>query len=123
MQIECDRNRPHLDHLKNSLNQVEYLLIGGYAVGYYGFVRATGDMDVWVKINPDNAIKVVRALKEFGFAVPELSPELFLKEDQIVRMGVPPLRLEILTTISGVDFTAQARSWQNHQQTRIQNHK
>ena len=80
-------------------------------------------MDVWVKINPDNAIKVVRALKEFGFAVPELSPELFLKEDQIVRMGVPPLRLEILTTISGVDFTAQARSWQNHQQTRIQNHK
>jgi hypothetical protein len=89
-----------------NFHQVEYLLIGGYAVGYYGFVRATGDMDVWVKINPDNAIKVVSALKEFGFAVPELSPELFLKEDQIVRMGVPPLRLEILTTISGVEFTA-----------------
>lgn len=89
-----------------NFHQVEYLLIGGYAVGYYGFVRATGDMDVWVKINPDNAIKVVTALKEFGFAVPELSPELFLKEDQIVRMGVPPLRLEILTTISGVEFTA-----------------
>jgi hypothetical protein len=63
-------------------------------------------MDVWVRINPDNAIKVVSALKEFGFAVPELSPELFLKEDQIVRMGVPPLRLEILTTISGVEFIA-----------------
>jgi hypothetical protein len=89
-----------------NFHQVEYLLIGGYAVGYYGFVRATGDMDVWVKINPDNAIKVVTALKEFGFAVPELSPELFLKEDQIVRMGVPPLRLEILTTISGVEFIA-----------------
>jgi len=89
-----------------NFHQVEYLLIGGYAVGYYGFVRATGDMDVWVKINPDNAIKVVSALKEFSFAVPELSPELFLKEDQIVRMGVPPLRLEILTTISGVEFTA-----------------
>jgi hypothetical protein len=80
------------------------LLIGGYAVGYYGFVRATGDMDVWVRISPDNATSIVNALIEFGFAVPELSPELFLKEEQIIRMGVPPLRLEILTTISGVVF-------------------
>jgi hypothetical protein len=88
-----------------NFHQVEYLLIGGYAVGYYGFVRATGDMDIWVKIDPANANKVVNALKEFGFAVPELSPELFLKEEQIIRMGLPPLRLEILTTISGVEFT------------------
>ncbi|MBD2148951.1 hypothetical protein H6F44_02235 [Pseudanabaena sp. FACHB-1277] len=87
-----------------NFHQVDYLLIGGYAVGYYGFVRATGDMDVWVRISPDNATSIVNALIEFGFAVPELSPELFLKEEQIIRMGVPPLRLEILTTISGVAF-------------------
>jgi hypothetical protein len=87
-----------------NFHQVDYLLIGGYAVGYYGFVRATGDMDVWVRISPDNATSIVNALIEFGFAVPELSPELFLKEEQIIRMGVPPLRLEILTTISGVVF-------------------
>ena len=87
-----------------NFHQVEYLLIGGYAVGYYGFVRATGDMDIWVNINTANATNVVTALKEFGFAVPELSPELFLQKDRIVRMGIPPLRLEILTTISGVDF-------------------
>ena len=86
-------------------HQVEYLLIGGYAVGYYGFVRATGDMDIWVNINTANATNVVAALKEFGFAVSELSPELFLQKDRIIRMGIPPLRLEILTTISGVDFT------------------
>ena len=85
-------------------HQVEYLLIGGYAVGYYGFVRATGDMDIWVNINTANATNVVAALKEFGFAVPELSPELFLQKARIIRMGIPPLRLEILTTISGVDF-------------------
>ncbi|WP_434683926.1 hypothetical protein [Pseudanabaena minima] len=85
-------------------HQVEYLLIGGYAVGYYGFVRATGDMDIWVNINTTNATNVVATLKEFGFAVPELSPELFLQKDRIIRMGIPPLRLEILTTISGVDF-------------------
>ena len=85
--------------------EVEYLLIGGYAIGYHGYPRATVDMDVWVAINPVNAEKVAIALVEFGFDVPELSPELFLKEDQIIRMGVPPFRLEILTTISGVQFT------------------
>ncbi|MFN7717129.1 MAG: hypothetical protein ACK5QS_16895 [Pseudanabaenaceae cyanobacterium] len=61
-------------------------------------------MDIWVNINNTNATNVVAALKEFGFTVPELSPELFLQKDRIIRMGVPPLRLEILTTISGVDF-------------------
>ena len=88
-----------------NFHQVDYLLIGGYAVGYYGFVRATGDMDIWVRISPNNAKNIVNALIEFGFAVPNLSAELFLKEEQIIRMGVPPLRLEILTTISGVVFT------------------
>lgn len=83
---------------------VEYLLIGGYAVGYYGYPRATVDMDIWVAINPQNANKLVDVLKEFGFTVPTLSSELFLVENKIIRMGIPPIRLEILTTISGVDF-------------------
>jgi hypothetical protein len=85
-------------------HQVEYLLIGGYAVGYHGYPRATADMDIWIAIQPSNATRVVAALKEFGFDVPELSRELFLQEDQIVRMGVPPVRIEIATTISGVEF-------------------
>lgn len=84
--------------------QVEYLLIGGYAVGYHGYPRATADMDIWIALNPANANSVVAALKSFGFDLPELSADLFLKEDQIVRMGVPPVRLEIVTTISGVNF-------------------
>ncbi len=85
-------------------HQVEYLLIGGYAVGYHGYPRATADMDIWVASNQQNALKIFTALKEFGFDVPELTPELFLKEDQIIRMGVPPVRLEITTSISGVSF-------------------
>ncbi len=84
--------------------QVEYLLIGGYAVGYYGYPRATADMDIWIAVHTQNARRVVAALKEFGFDVPGLSPELFLKEGQIIRMGEPPLRIEIATTISGVNF-------------------
>jgi hypothetical protein len=85
-------------------HHVEYLLIGGYAVAYHGYPRATADLDVWIAIHPHNADRVVAALKEFGFAVADLSAELFLKEGQIIRMGVPPVRIEIATSISGVRF-------------------
>jgi len=85
-------------------HQIKYLLIGGYAVGYYGYPRATADMDIWIGMNPKNAGEVVTALKEFGFNVPDLSVGVFLKPNQIIRMGIPPVRIEILTTISGVNF-------------------
>jgi hypothetical protein len=85
-------------------NGVRYLLIGGYAVGYHGYPRATNDMDVWIAIHRDNAQRVVNTLKEFGFDQPELTPELFLHENKIIRMGHPPMRLEISTSISGVEF-------------------
>jgi len=86
-------------------HQVEYLLIGGYAVGYFGYPRATADMDIWIAAHPANAEKIVAVLREFGFAPPELAPEIFLEAWQVVRLGVPPIRIEIITTISGVDFT------------------
>lgn len=85
-------------------HQVEYLLIGGYAVAYHGYPRATADMDIWIAIHPQNAKKLIAALNEFGLDLPELTPEIFLTAEQIIRMGVPPVRIEIATTISGVDF-------------------
>lgn len=84
--------------------QVEYLLVGGYAVSYHGYPRATGDMDIWIAIHPCNAERVVEALKEFGFGLPDLSEDMFLAEQRIIRMGMPPFRIEVFTTISGVDF-------------------
>ena len=83
---------------------VEYLLIGGYAVSYHGYARATQDLDVWIAISPANAQRMVAALREFGFGVPELSPDLFLRERSVVRIGFPPMRIEVVTTISGVRF-------------------
>jgi predicted nucleotidyltransferase len=83
---------------------VKYLLIGGYAVAYHGYPRATADMDLWIAIHPDNADNLVASLKEFGFNLPALSRDLFLREDQIIRRGVPPIRIEIATSISGVSF-------------------
>ncbi|WP_420640604.1 hypothetical protein [Candidatus Leptofilum sp.] len=91
-------------------HNVEYLLIGGYAVGYYGYARATVDMDIWIAINPANAVQVVATLKTFGFNLPELNKDLFLQENQVIRMGVPPMRLEILTSISGLSLTPALQS-------------
>ena len=98
---------PDFREFLKSLNthQVEYLLIGGYAVAYHGYPRATADMDIWIAMHPQNAEKIMAALKGFGFDLPGLSAELFLKAGQIIRMGEPPVRIEIATTISGVDFS------------------
>lgn len=87
-----------------NLAQVEYLLVGGYAVGYYGYPRATGDMDVWVAATPENAAKLVDVLCHFGFSPESVKPELFTTPGQIIRMGVPPVCIDILTTASGVEF-------------------
>ena len=86
-------------------HKVEYLLIGGYAVGYHGYPRATVDMDIWISMHPDNADRIVAVLKEFGFNPPDLSPAMFLKEWQVIRLGVPPVRVELNTTISGLNFS------------------
>ena len=55
-------------------NHVEYLLIGGYAVAFYGHVRATNDLDIWVNVNPENAVRIDRAIRQFGFATAALTP-------------------------------------------------
>ena len=81
------------------------MVIGGYAVALYGYPRATGDMDIWIAISKDNARKTTAALKEFGFNVPELKEALFLEKEKNIRLGVPPLRIEIITSIDGVEFS------------------
>mgnify|MGYP002395898276 CR=1 FL=1 len=81
----------------------KYLLIGGYAVAHYGYVRATGDMDVFVECSKENARTLTDACKEFGLG-DSVSEETFLVPGQILRFGLPPMRLEILNEISGVSF-------------------
>jgi hypothetical protein len=83
---------------------VSYLIIGGYAVGFHGHPRATADIDIWVPQDANTARQLVSAIREFGFETPELSADLFRRSDQVVRLGLPPVRIEILTTISGVRF-------------------
>ena len=100
---KLDRNFADFLRLLNS-HGVEYVVIGGYAVAYHGFVRATGDLDVFVGISEKNAAALVQVFKDFGFSTPELKDQLFLEAGKIVRIGLPPLRIEVLNGISGVTF-------------------
>ena len=86
----------------NLLNShgVEYLLVGGYAVNFYGYPRYTGDIDFFIATNEQNAKNLVQALKEFGFDVPELSIDLFLDASRMTRFGREPVKIEILNSIS-----------------------
>jgi hypothetical protein len=83
---------------------VDYLVIGGYAVIFHGYVRTTADLDIWVAVNPDNAKRVDAAIRDAGFNPSWLTPQLFLRLGGIFRIGVEPLRLEIVTRIDGVEF-------------------
>ena len=90
-------------------HRVEYLVVGGYAVGVHGYPRATVDLDVWVRASSDNATRIVTALHAFGFAATAPDPSLFLSDRTIVRFGVPPFRIELMTSIDGVLFDPCAR--------------
>src|SRR5712675_124293 len=72
---------------------VEYLLVGGWAVIYHGYSRATDDFDIWIALNPENADRVVRTLRKFGFDVAPPA-EIFLQEDKVLRLGSEPNQLE-----------------------------
>lgn len=83
---------------------VEYLLIGGYAVGYHGYPRTTADIDVWVAISTENAEKLVAVFNEFGMRTAKINTALFTNPGNIVRMGLAPVRIEVLNDIDGVNF-------------------
>ena len=85
-------------------SNVEYLIVGGYALAFHGQPRYTGDIDVFVKPDKVNAQRVMSALNAFGFRSDELTSADFEKPDKIVQLGVPPVRVDIITALSGVSW-------------------
>jgi hypothetical protein len=83
---------------------VEYLLIGGYAVNYYGYVRDTGDLDIWVRSTEENVELAAEALEDFGYASKRDTLPYLKQPGKIIRMGIPPFRIEVSTEIDGVEF-------------------
>jgi predicted nucleotidyltransferase len=87
-------------------HKVEFLIVGGYAVGLHGFPRYTGDLDVFVAISRANAAQLVKAFADFGFSDLKLSENDFLTNETIVEIGREPVKIQILTGIDGVAFDA-----------------
>jgi hypothetical protein len=85
-------------------NHVRYLVVGGYAVALHGHPRYTKDIDIWIEISPENAKNLLQALEQFGFGSLGLQLEDFLTPDQVIQLGYPPNRIDLLTTIDGVNF-------------------
>ncbi|MCX8037928.1 MAG: hypothetical protein N3D11_12940 [Candidatus Sumerlaeia bacterium] len=97
------RRLQELCALLNAHN-VAYMIVGGYALAYHGSPRYTGDMDIWVRPDADNARRLLAALADFGFASLGLQIEDFSTEDKVVQIGVPPVRIDVLTSITGVSW-------------------
>jgi hypothetical protein len=85
-------------------NGVEYVVVGAFAVAYHGFPRYTGDLDLLVRASAENSERLVRALVSFGFGFLGIRGEDFLSPEKIIQLGVQPNRIDLLTSISGVDF-------------------
>jgi len=83
---------------------VEFLVVGAYAVAGHGIPRATGDIDLWVRPTADNAARLWRALERFGAPRSRLTPDSFTQPDVVYQIGLPPNRIDVLTTIDGVEF-------------------
>ena len=87
-----------------NVHKVKYLIVGGYALAYHGAPRYTGDIDIFVKPDTENALCVLKALNEFGFGSVDLKEEDFRSPNKVVQLGYPPVRIDIITSISGVSW-------------------
>lgn len=91
-------------------HNVKYLVVGGYAVAIHGYPRYTKDLDVWIELSPDNAGRILKALDKFGFSPLDFKPDDFLEADQIIQLGYPPNRIDILTSLTDLTFEECYRS-------------
>ena len=102
-------NQDFLDLLRAFIDRdVRFLIVGAYALGVHGRPRATGDLDVWVDPTPDNAPRIMEALEAFGAPVQQVAAADFSRPGIVFQMGLPPLRIDVLTELSGLTF---AEAW------------
>lgn len=90
--------------------EVEFVVVGAYALAAHGFPRATGDIDIWVRNSPANSHKVLRALVQFGAPLSDLSEKDLTSPDMVVQIGIEPCRIDLMTGIDGVEFDD---AWKN----------
>ncbi len=95
-----------LDLLRAFIDRnVRFLIVGAYALAVHGRPRATGDLDVWVDATPENAAKVMSALEQFGAPTAQVRAEDFSRPGSVFQMGLPPVRIDVLTELTGLTFS------------------
>ena len=87
-----------------NVHDVKFMIVGGYALAFHGAPRFTGDIDVFVKPDQENARRIMKVLADFGFSSLELKMDDFLDQDKVIQLGLPPVRIDIITSISGVTW-------------------
>ena len=93
-----------------NVHKVKYLVVGGYAFAVHAFPRFTNDLDIWIDTDVKNAEKILQVLNDFGFKELEVTIEDLTNPDRIIQLGYPPLRIDLITDIDGVDFST---AWEN----------
>lgn len=106
--MEIQQDFKELLELFNAHN-VKYLIVGGYALAHHGAPRYTGDIDIFVKPDRENALNILKALDKFGFGSSGLKKDDFVSPDKVVQLGYPPVRIDIITSISGVTWEAAVK--------------
>ena len=98
--------QPDFNELLGLFNEhkVDFIIVGGYALAFHGAPRFTGDIDLFVRPKPDNANRILAALSDFGFGSLEISISDLTTPDQIIQLGQPPVRIDIMTSISGLTW-------------------
>ena len=86
-------------------HRIKYLVVGGYAVTMHGYPRFTNDIDIWLWVDHSNAENLIKALKDFGFGSLDIGIDDFLHTNKVIQLGYPPNRIDLLTSISGVEFS------------------
>jgi len=91
--------------------EARFMIVGAYAVSFHSHPRTTGDIDVWIEPTPENAAKVIAALSAFGAPIEDLTATDLATAGLVYQIGVAPRRIDILTSLTGVDFTS---AWRHH---------
>jgi len=111
-------NKDYKDILQILLdNKVQFLVVGAYALGAYGYPRATGDIDLWVMASPENSEKIYQSLAQFGAPMEQINEKTFCEQGVIFQIGVAPRRIDVITKINGVDFQ---QAWAARQEIMIE---
>lgn len=103
--MEADANFVEFIGLLNARG-VKYLVVGGFAVNYHGYPRFTGDIDLWLWLDPTNLERVVQSLRDFGFGGLGIGVEQLNAPYKVIQLGYEPHRIDLMTTVDGVDFEA-----------------